>query len=53
MTSDPADVIREVLAGVRKNQPHIFPDKTAKRLHWLKRLVPGLIPRLNRMTQGR
>lgn len=48
MTSDPAQVIREVMEGIRINKAHVFPDPTARRLHWIKRLVPRLIPLLNR-----
>jgi uncharacterized protein len=44
LTSDPAQVVREVMEGVRLNKAHVFPDPTAQRLHWIKRLVPRLIP---------
>jgi short-subunit dehydrogenase len=50
MLSAPEDVVKEVLAGVQKDKLHVFPDPTARRLHWIKRLVPGLIPRLERLT---
>jgi short-subunit dehydrogenase len=52
MTSDPADVIRATLDGVRHNKADVFPDPTARRLHWIKRLAPGFIPFLNRHFSG-
>lgn len=48
VTTDPADVIRQVIQGIQKNKQHVFPDRTAKTVHWLKRLAPGILPRLMR-----
>jgi short-subunit dehydrogenase len=48
MTTDPAEVIRQVIVGIQKDQLHVFPDKTAKQLHWIKRLMPSLLPILTR-----
>jgi short-subunit dehydrogenase len=50
VTSDPAQVIREVMEGIRLNKAHVFPDPTARKLHWIKRLVPRLIPILTRQS---
>jgi short-subunit dehydrogenase len=47
MLSEPADVIREVVQGIQKNQQHVFPDKTAKQMHILKRYAPKLLDFLN------
>ena len=46
--SEPADVVAEMLRGIRRNRLHVFPDKQARRVHWLTRLVPWVIPMLNR-----
>jgi len=46
--SEPADVVAEMLRGIRRNRLHVFPDKQARRIHWLTRLVPWAIPMLNR-----
>lgn len=46
--SEPADVVAEMLKGIRRNRLHVFPDKQARRVHWLTRLVPWAIPVLNR-----
>ena len=45
MITDPSDVIREVVAGIEQNKHHIFPDKTARRMHILKRYWPSLLYR--------
>lgn len=51
MVSDPADVVAAIIRGIRRNRLHIFPDKLARRMHYLKRFFPGLIPKLNRRMQ--
>ena len=48
MVSDPTDVIHEVIRGIEQNKQHIFPDRTARRIHILKRYLPGLLHHLNR-----
>lgn len=52
LISDPADVIANVIKGVRRNKLHVFPDKHARRIHYLKRFMPWLIPMLNRRMQS-
>jgi short-subunit dehydrogenase len=52
MISDPADVVKKILIGVRKNKLHVFPDKHARRIHYLKRFSPWIIPLLNRRMQS-
>lgn len=44
MISDPAEVIANMIKGIERNRLHIFPDKTALRVHYLKRFVPWAIP---------
>lgn len=49
--TDPADVVRQVINGIRHDRLHIFPDKMARRIHYLKRFCPWLIPMLNSRMQ--
>ncbi|MDH4106825.1 MAG: SDR family NAD(P)-dependent oxidoreductase [Gammaproteobacteria bacterium] len=55
MVTDPADVVAAIVRGVRRNRPHIFPDRVALTTHYLQRFLPGVIPllqsRLDRVTQ--
>ncbi|MGB0383988.1 MAG: SDR family NAD(P)-dependent oxidoreductase [Ardenticatenaceae bacterium] len=48
MITDPVDVIGEVIKGIREDKLHIFPDKTAKQLHMIRRFVPWALPYVNR-----
>jgi short-subunit dehydrogenase len=52
LISEPADVVEQILKGVRKNKLHVFPDKHARRIHYLKRFTPWVIPLLNRRMQS-
>ncbi len=56
LLSDPADVVRRIVEGVRRNRAHIFPDPTSRVMHYLVRYVPAVIPllqrRLERRTRG-
>lgn len=51
--TDPADVIRAVVAGIRENKQHVFPDAMARRVARLKRYAPWLLPLLVRDPRGR
>jgi short-subunit dehydrogenase len=51
LISEPSDVVKQILKGVRKNKLHVFPDKHARRIHYLKRITPWIIPLLNRRMQ--
>ena len=53
MVTDPADVVAEIVDGVRKNRSDIFPDKMSHRIHYLKRFLPWSIPLINRRLQER
>jgi len=53
MVTDPADVVSAIIKGVKRNRLHIFPDKMARRIHYLKRYAPWTIPVLNRRMQQR
>ncbi|MEA5564521.1 SDR family NAD(P)-dependent oxidoreductase [Anabaena sp. UHCC 0399] len=43
LVTNPADVMRETIQGIVRNQLHVFPDKTAQRVHLLKRYFPQLL----------
>ena len=38
--------------GVRRNRLHVFPDKQARRIHFITRFAPWLVPWLNRRMQA-
>lgn len=48
LLSEPADVVAEVIKGVRRNRLHIYPDRYARLVHYVTRFVPWLVPRLDR-----
>ena len=43
VVTDPADVVEEIISGIRKNRQHIFPDKMARRIQFMKRHTPWLL----------
>jgi len=49
MVTDPVKVIQEVIEGVRKNQLHVFPDKTARMVHFMKRFAPRFLPYITKL----
>ena len=53
MVTDPADIVAEIIDGVRKNRRDIFPDKMSRRIHYLKRFMPWIIPLIDRRMQER
>ena len=48
MATDPADVVAAIIKGIRANRLHIFPDRTAKQIHYITRFVPWIVPILVR-----
>jgi len=52
LISEPADVVAAIIKGVEHDRLHIFPDKIALRVHYLKRFVPWVIPFLNRRLEA-
>jgi short-subunit dehydrogenase len=52
LISEPADVVARIIKGMRKDKLHVFPDKHARRIHYIKRFVPWIIPMLNRRMQS-
>ena len=53
MATDPADVVAEIIKGVQKNRRDIFPDKTSRRIHYLKRFAPWTLPLISRRMQAK
>jgi len=52
LISEPSDVVRRIIDGVRRNRLHVFPDKYSRRIHYVTRFVPWLVPLLNRRMQA-
>ena len=53
MVTDPADVVAEIVKGIKNNRRDIFPDKMSRRIHYLKRFVPWVLPVISRRLQER
>jgi len=51
LISAPAEVVEQIIKGIRKNRLHVFPDKHARRIHYLKRFMPWAVSYLNRRMQ--
>jgi short-subunit dehydrogenase len=52
LISEPSDVVARMIAGVRRNRLHVFPDKDARRIHFITRFAPWLLPLLDRRMQA-
>ena len=48
LVSNPAHVVERMIAGVRRNKLHVFPDKYARATYYLLRFAPWLMPILDR-----
>lgn len=48
LVSDPADVVAQIVKGVRRNRRHVFPDRHARLIHYASRFAPWLMPLLDR-----
>ena len=53
IVTDPADVVSEIIEGIRRNRRDIFPDKMSWRIHYLKRYVPWIMPLVEARMQER
>lgn len=53
IVTEPADVVAEIIGGVRADRKHIFPDRTAKQIHYISRYFPWIIAILNRRLERR
>lgn len=52
LISEPAAVAARMIDGIRKDKLHVFPDRHARRIHYLVRFAPWLIPLLNRRMES-
>ncbi|MBT8099651.1 MAG: SDR family oxidoreductase [Gammaproteobacteria bacterium] len=52
LVSEPSDVVERIIEGVRRNRLHVFPDKHSRRIHYVTRFAPWLVPYLNRRMQA-
>jgi len=52
LISDPSDVVARMIEGVRRNRLHVFPDKYSRRIHYVTRFAPWLVPLLDRRMQA-
>ena len=48
LISDPSHVVERMIAGIRRNKLHVFPDKYSRLTHYLLRFAPWLLPILDR-----
>jgi len=53
LLSEPADVVAQVLKGVRRRRLHVFPDKYARVIHYLTRFAPWLLRGIERRMQAK
>ena len=51
MATEPSDVVAAIIKGIRANRMHIFPDRTAKQIHYLTRFFPWIMPVLTRRLE--
>ena len=52
LISEPSDVVARMIEGVRRNRLHVFPDKHSRRIHYVTRFAPWLLPMLDRRMQA-
>ena len=52
LVSEPSDVVKRIIEGIRRKRLHVFPDKHARRIHYISRFAPWLVPMLNRRMQA-
>ena len=52
LISEPSGVVARMIKGVRRNRLHVFPDKHARRIHYIVRFTPWLVPLLDRRMQA-
>ena len=53
LLSDPGDVVAAMVAGVRRNKLHVFPDKHARLSYYLLRFTPWALPMLDRYMHNK
>ena len=52
LVSNPAHVVERMIAGVRRKELHVFPDKYARIINYLARFAPWALPLLDRRMQA-
>ena len=52
LISEPAHVVERIIAGVRRNRLHVFPDKYSRLIYYVSRFAPWLMPLLDRRLQA-
>jgi short-subunit dehydrogenase len=52
LISDPSHVVARIIAGVRRNRLHVFPDKYSRLIYYVNRFTPWLMPLLDRRMQA-
>ena len=53
LLSDPGDVVAAMVAGMRRNKLHVFPDKHARLSYYLLRFTPWVLPMLDRYMHNK
>ena len=48
LVSEPADVVKRMIKGIRRNKLHVFPDRHSPIIHYVTRLVPWMVPFIDR-----
>ena len=48
LISEPADVVRNIIKGVRRNRRYVFPDRYARLIQYLTRFAPWAVPYIDR-----
>ena len=48
LVSEPADVVRNIVRGVRRNRRYVFPDRYARLIQYLTRFAPWAVPYIDR-----
>ncbi|MDJ0812795.1 MAG: SDR family oxidoreductase [Woeseiaceae bacterium] len=48
LVSEPADVVRRVVKGVRRNRRYVYPDKYARLIQYITRVTPWALPYIDK-----
>ena len=52
IVTDPADVVSEIIRGIRKDKAEIFPDVMSRRIRFIRRFFPWLVPVMQRRLRA-
>ena len=53
LVSDPADVVEQIVEGIRRRKLHVFPDKYSRLSYYLLRFAPWLLTMIDRRIYSR